>query len=225
MWPFLVRNLIMPAASVLTPHKAWRYYRQYAKADFDPPEVRDARVLVKLKAIVAHAYENTTYYRDRLDEAGVEPEDIQSFDDFRRIPVTTKHELRAHFPDGLIAANYRGRRLRWSNTSGTTGKPFMLVQDTDDINSKYAVRLRGRELEGSRVGDRTVRTTPNECQPCLESGNGTDQGLWEHLKSQTIHRGARGPEYFVFIEKKLVNPLFHRRLMLPPISDELQTGG
>ena len=220
MWSFLVRNVIMPATSVLTRHKAWRYYRQYAKGDYDPPEERDARVLAKLKAIVAHAYENTGLYRQKLDTAGITPGDIESLDDFRRIPATTKHEFRAHFPQGAIAENYKGKRLRWSNTSGTTGKPFMLVQDIDDINCKYAVRLRARALEGSFVGDRTVRTTPNECQPCLESGNVTDKSMWEYFKSQAIHGGSQSAEYFVFIEKKLVNPFIHRRLMLPPIADE-----
>ncbi len=220
MWSFLVRNVIMPATSVLTPHKAWRYYRQYAKGDFDPPEKREARVLEKLKAIVAHAYEQTDLYREKLDAIGMKPADVQSFEDFRRIPPTTKHEFRKHFPEGAIAKSFKGKRMRWSNTSGTTGKPFMLVQDIDDINCKYAARLRARALEGSFVGDRTVRITPNECQPCLESGNVTDKSLWDYFKSQAIQGGSRGAEDFVFIEKKLVNPFIHRRLMLPPIGNE-----
>ncbi len=220
MWSFLVRNVVMPATSVLTPHKAWRYYRRYVRGDYDDPAERERRVLEKLQAIVAHAYEQTDLYREKMDAAGVKPEDIRSFEDFRRIPVTTKHEFRRHFPEGAIAKNYRGKRLRWSNTSGTTGKPFLLVQDIDDINYKYAARLRARAMEGSYVGDRTVRTTPNECQPCLESGNVTDKSLWQYFKSQAIQGGRRTPEYFVFIENKLVNPFIHRRLKLPPITNE-----
>ena len=217
---FLTRHVLMPMTSMLTRHKAWRYYRQYERADFDDPDARNDRALRKLKAMVVHAYRNVAFYTEKLDNAGVKPDDIQSWDDLRRIPVTTKHELQSSFPDRAIASNYRGRRLRHSNTSGTTGRPFLLVQDIDDINYKYAARLRARAMEGSHVGDKTLRTTPNECQPCLESGNVTDKSVWDYLKSQAAQGGRRTAEYFVFMEKKILNPLIHRRLMLPPISNE-----
>ena len=220
MWSAIIRRVLMPSVALLTPHKAWRYHHQYSGADHDDPHVRDERNLAKLRAMLRHAYDHTTFYHDKFDKAGICPDDITGWDDFQRVPVTTKHELRSHFPDGVIASDYVGKRMRYSNTSGTTGRPFMLVQDLQDINYKYAARLRARAMEGSYVGDRTLRTTPNECQPCLDTGHVTDKGVWDYLKSQYIHGGSGTPEYFVFIEKKLLNPLFHRRLMLPAIGDE-----
>jgi len=220
MWSFFVRHIAMPMASFVTPHKAWKYCREYERADYDDPEERSQRVWQKLKALLEHAYENTEVYRGKFKEAGMTPDDVRSWEDFQRIPILTKQELRESFPERIVAENYRNKRLRFSNTSGTTGKPAILAQDIDDINYKYAVRLRARLLEGSRVGDRTLRTTPNECQPCLESGNVTDKSLWQYFKSQTVHGGRKTPEYFVFLESKIVNPFFHRRIMLPPIGPE-----
>ena len=220
MWSFLIRNVLMPATSVLTPHKAWRYYKQYSRWDFDDPADRELRVWEKIRALLQHAYDNTAFYRQRMDEAGIAPQEVKTWEDFCRIPVTTKHELRKHFPDGVIAANYKEQRLRYSNTSGTTGRPFILVQNLADIDAKYAARLRARAMESSYPGDRTLRTTPNECQPCLETGYVTDKSIWEYLKAQAIHGASKTPEYFVFVEKKILNPLVHRRLMLPAIDNE-----
>ena len=62
--------------------------------------------LTRLKATVAHV-RKSEFYRRRLDEAGVTPESITSLDDIRRIPFTTKPDLRAQYPPGLLCAPRR----------------------------------------------------------------------------------------------------------------------
>ena len=57
--------------------------------------------LTRLKATVAHV-RKSEFYRRRLDEAGVTPESITSLDDIRRIPFTTKQDLRDQYPTGLL---------------------------------------------------------------------------------------------------------------------------
>ena len=50
--------------------------------------------LAKLKETVAYAYERVPYYREKMDEMGVAPADIQTLDDVRRLPFTDKAVLR-----------------------------------------------------------------------------------------------------------------------------------
>jgi len=221
-WPWLLEQVAMPAAAALTPHRAWRYFQEYERADRDEPAAREARVLCRLQELIAHAYDRVLLYRDKMQGAGIEPTDIRSLDDLRRIPVTTRHELREAFPHRAIARGHEDHSLRYSNTSGTTGRPLMLVQDVEDINHKYAVRLRARAMYGSRLGERTLRTTPNECQPCLAHGDELRGGWLGNLGALLARSGVLAPEHFVVLEQKIVKPLFHRRRKLDPLGpDEL----
>lgn len=216
----LLKHIVMPGLALFTPHKAWRYYKAYLKSEYDAPEVRQQRVWQKLQRLIHHAYENVPLYKEKWDAAGVKPDDIRSLGDFSRIPVTTKQDLREGFPDRVIARNYASGKLRYSNTSGTTGRALLMVQDLDDINYKYAAKLRSRKLEGIEVGDRMARTTPNECRPCLESGLVSEKGFWQYLKSVLAPDGESAAEYFVFLESKIIQPIFHGRMMLPPIGPQ-----
>ena len=59
--------------------------------------------LEKLNAQVAYTYENVAWYRDKMNEMGVRPEDIKTLEDVRKLPFTDKNALRETFPYGLFA--------------------------------------------------------------------------------------------------------------------------
>ena len=59
----------------------------------------------RLKNTVRHVYENVPFYRQRMEEAGVTPEDIQSVDDLHKLPFITKDDLRDCYPYGLLATD------------------------------------------------------------------------------------------------------------------------
>ena len=62
---------------------------------FDYMTLEERRALQgeRLKAQVRHVYENTSFYRKKLNNAGITPDDIKGLDDLRKIPFTTKQEL------------------------------------------------------------------------------------------------------------------------------------
>ena len=70
---------------------------------------------------VKNVYENVAFYRKKMDEAGVKPEDIKSIDDIGKLPFTTKEDLRENYPFGLLAVP-QSKIARVQGTSGTTGK-------------------------------------------------------------------------------------------------------
>ena len=88
--------------------------------------------LEKLKETVAYAYERVPYYRQKLDEMGVAPSDIQTLEDVRKLPFTDKAVLRETFPFGLFAVPLDDIRELHSS-SGTTGKPVVVGYTDDDM--------------------------------------------------------------------------------------------
>ncbi len=217
MRKYILKNIMLPLAAKCSSNKGWDYYGQYIQADFDPAEIRRKRRWAKLMRVVDHAYQNVPFYRKKYDEAGITPADIRCEEDFRRLPVITKKELREFFPKNVIAQNYPKEFMRFSNTSGTTGAGLMLVHDHEDINYKYASKLRSRYLMGCDVNDSILRLAPNECQPCLPDGQSPEVGLRQYLQMALSRHKYRRQAYYIFVERHIANSLINNRRFPPPL--------
>ena len=89
--------------------------------------------LAKLQRQVKHAYANVAWYRERMDEMGVAPEDIKTLDDVCRLPFTDKSVLRDTYPYGLFAVPLDDV-VRLHASSGTTGKPIVVGYTKSDLD-------------------------------------------------------------------------------------------
>lgn len=217
MRKIIIENILLPTIACLTSNKAWDYFKEYIASEYEPIEVRKQRQWQKLLAIINHAYNNVPFYKEKFDKVGIKPEDIKSEADYRKIPITSKQELRGSFPHKIIAQNYRIKDLRFSNTSGSSGRPLILVHDNKDINYQYASKLRSRHLMGLKIGDRVLRITPNECQPCLPDGSSPDINLAKYLYMRLTHHQSWPQARYIFLERKIINPIFHGRRFSPPL--------
>lgn len=209
----LLKQLLMPTVSAVTPFKSWSYMRAMCNSEFEPLQRQRMHRMALIRELLVHAYREVDLYRMKLDKAGVDPVEVSYPRSFARVPITSKFDLRTGFPDRQLARSYRGRALRYSNTSGTTGRPLLLIQDIRDISYKYASILRSRQVAGVDPLAVQTRITPNECQPCLPEGESLD------FVSPLVRSGASGGRraaLFVFLERQVVNPLIHRRVMLEP---------
>lgn len=87
----------------------------------------------RLRKQVKNVYENVEFYRRKMDEKGVKPEDIQTVDDLYKLPFITKDDLRDEYPYGLL-----GRPLsecvRIQSTSGTTGRRVVAFYTQHDVD-------------------------------------------------------------------------------------------
>ena len=72
---------------------------------------------------VKHVYDNVPYYRKKMEEKGITPEDIQSVDDLHKLPFLTKDDLREAYPNGLVGVPM-SKCVRIHSTSGTTFKGY-----------------------------------------------------------------------------------------------------
>ncbi|MCK0151355.1 phenylacetate--CoA ligase [Marivita sp. S6314] len=128
-----------------------------AKADLDPIEIasRDeiqALQLERMKWSVRHAYDNVPMYRKRFDEAGVHPDDLKDLKDLAKFPFTYKNDLRDNYPFGLSAVP-KEKLVRIHASSGTTGKPTVVVYTKNDIEVWADTLARSLRASGLRAGD------------------------------------------------------------------------
>ncbi len=86
----------------------------------------------KLMKQVRHVWENVPYYRRKMEDAGVKPEDIHGVEDLYKLPFMSKDDLRDTYPDGLLAVP-KSRVARIHSTSGTTGKRVIAFYTKNDL--------------------------------------------------------------------------------------------
>ena len=88
--------------------------------------------LERLQKTVADVYARVPFYRSRLDEAGIKPEEIRSLEDLQKIPFTTKIDFRDNYPFGMFARPMK-EIVRIHASSGTTGKPKVVGYTRKDM--------------------------------------------------------------------------------------------
>ena len=92
----------------------------------------EALQLERLKETVARVYEKVAPYRQKMEAAGVTPEDIQTLKDLAKLPFITKQDMRDNYPFGLFAVP-KDDLVRIHASSGTTGKPTVVGYTKKDL--------------------------------------------------------------------------------------------
>ncbi len=87
----------------------------------------------KLLKQVRHVWEDVPYYRKKMEEKGVTPDDIKSIDDLYKLPFLSKADLRDAYPYGLMGKPLK-ECVRIQSTSGTTGKRVVAFYNQHDID-------------------------------------------------------------------------------------------
>ncbi|MCQ8891803.1 MAG: phenylacetate--CoA ligase [Candidatus Methanosuratincola sp.] len=114
--------------------------------------------LERLKLTVRRLYENVPFYRSAFKSRGVSPDDIRSLDDLKRLPMVSKHDLRENYPFGLLAVP-REECVRVHASSGTTGKPTLVLYTREDLQNWTEIMCRCLYMSGLRRGD-VFQVTP-----------------------------------------------------------------
>lgn len=117
-----------------------------------PRVALEALQLKRLQATVSRVYANVPFYKQTFDTAGVKPEDIRSLADLRRLPFTTKQNMRDSYPYGLFAAPME-EIVRIHASSGTTGKPTVVGYTQKDIETWSELMARSFVAAGAHKGD------------------------------------------------------------------------
>lgn len=108
-----------------------RYYQK--EIECAPRETIKAIQDEKLVKQVRHVWDNVPYYRKKMEEKGLTPDDIKSSDDLYKLPFLSKADLRESYPYGLVGVPLKDC-VRIQSTSGTTGKRVVAFYTQHDID-------------------------------------------------------------------------------------------
>jgi phenylacetate-CoA ligase len=103
--------------------------------------------LRKLKKTVKKVFDNIPFYHNKFKELNINPDDIKSLDDLRKIPFTSKNDLRDNAPFGLLATSLENCNELHAS-SGTTGVPITVCYTKNDIEVWSEVMARCLSMSG-----------------------------------------------------------------------------
>ena len=127
-------------------------FHPLSSMDFLPQDKLRAIQTERLINIVGRAYERVELFRNRLNENGVSPLDIQSIDDIAKLPFMVKADLRDTYPFGLFASPMSDI-VRLHASSGTTGKPIVVAYTQADLDVWSETVMRAFLAYGMTKGD------------------------------------------------------------------------
>ena len=107
--------------------------------------------LERLQATVSHCM-NSPFYKARFEKEGLKPEDIKTLDDLRKIPFTTKQDLRETYPFGMANVPLE-KCVRLHSSSGTTGNPTVILHTQKDLDAWADALARCMWMVGLRPTD------------------------------------------------------------------------
>ena len=107
--------------------------------------------LERLRKTVAHCM-NSPFYRKRFEDKGLSPDSIKSLDDLKKIPFTTKQDLRDNYPFGIASVPLE-KAVRLHSSSGTTGNPTVILHTQKDLDEWANAVARCLYMVGLRPGD------------------------------------------------------------------------
>lgn len=115
-------------------------------------EERRELVGKRLKEVVRRTYDNAPFYKKKLDEAGINPDEINSLEDITKLPFNDKLDFRDNYPFGTLAVP-REKLVRVHASSGTTGKMKVIGYTANDVDLWSEVLCRGFAMSGMSKGD------------------------------------------------------------------------
>jgi len=128
------------------------------------PEQRDQEILVRIREVMSYAWERSLFYRHKWDDAGIHPSSIKTLDDFGKVPVVRKEEIRAdqlaNEPFGSYLCVDPQEVKHVNGTSGTTGRPTAFGLSHPDWRSVANAHARVMWAMGIRPTDTVLIGSP-----------------------------------------------------------------
>ncbi len=108
----------------------------------------------KLKALINHAYQNVSFYRSLFDSINLSPEDINTVDDLKKIPITRKDDFRRAGVEKVLVKGVDKSLYHSYSTSGSLGKPFTTYFSTYEYWIRRLLGFRRLRNAGQRWQDK-----------------------------------------------------------------------
>ncbi|MEA1927381.1 MAG: hypothetical protein U9N73_04185 [Candidatus Auribacterota bacterium] len=181
----MFKDLVFPAIQRISGRDTMAILEESEVMQWLPRDEILRRQWKKLHRLLQHAYQTVPYYRGIFKEVGVTPEDIRTPEEFSRLPLLSKDDLRGD-PRALFSDIRRGE-LKEFRTGGSTGEPFPFWKDSRAIAAGLADIRRTRLWWGIGLENRVVRFWGNSAS--LASGfKGWSRNRLNPLKQRLMNR-------------------------------------
>jgi phenylacetate-CoA ligase len=150
----VVDRLMFPLQEWLKGKPTYALLRELERSQWLDAKALRERQFLALRRHLDFAYREVPYYSRLLDEHGLQPSRIQSFEDFARIPYLTRDDLRRHFAD--LQPRRRRRGVQAMSTGGSTGSPVTVLVDRERAALADAIRLRCHRWYDAGPGTREI---------------------------------------------------------------------
>lgn len=133
---------------------AFRFLMEARRNQWLKPSELEELQAKRLRVMIRHAYDNTEFYHRKFKGAGIRPEDIRTVADLKKVPFTTKSEVREHSTGSMLARNVDLNQCIVTETSGSTGIPTKVVYDSYANDFSKAINLRSHIENGLKPWSR-----------------------------------------------------------------------
>lgn len=180
---YIRRNIIFPFYWKYIKHtKVLQYYKQLQKHQWSTREEIINIQQKKLYALIQYANQNIPYYQKMIQEHNLRFSKNTIFSDIKKIPLLTKDIIRKNFD---LLYKFRDDTYYKNTSSGSTGEPIILYQDSNYFAWNTATKVLFDEWAGRKIGEQMV-TIFGTLQDLLKSGKGIKLYLRQQLSGITI---------------------------------------
>jgi phenylacetate-coenzyme A ligase PaaK-like adenylate-forming protein len=150
----VLESLLLPANDLVRGRHYMEHRRFMEKSQWWSPEQMREFQWSALRKLLAHVFDSVPYYRRKYADAGIRLEDLRSWEDFRRLPVLTREEIRDHREE-LCSTTYTGKLLPHA-TGGSSGSPTRFYRTYESYDWRMAAKDRVYNWSGWRLGERSI---------------------------------------------------------------------
>jgi phenylacetate-CoA ligase len=125
----LTPGVMLPLYDLLGRRRLWSQTRLLRRLQWRSPDELEARAAKRLNCLLEQAGRTVPYYRQLFRDSGFDPAAVRATADLARLPITTKTNLRAEFPNTVVAQGLPASRRQWMRTGGSTGLPLEFYAD------------------------------------------------------------------------------------------------
>jgi phenylacetate-CoA ligase len=154
---FRAYTMTLSRSHGIRPRNAESYYETLTATQWLAPEKMRELQDEKLRRLVRHVYRSVPYYRVRMQQLRLHPEDIRTCDDLSKLPLLSRADVRKHLYFDIMQEGVSQGDLLKITTSGRSGEPFMCFADRGALEYRFAAALRFRDWTGYRLGEPVAR--------------------------------------------------------------------
>lgn len=219
----LSEDLFLPLSDFITGNKIRTSFKFLQRSQNWSNQAIEEYQNMKLSALVSHAYANVPYYRELFDHLKLNPKDIQSKEDLKKLPILTKAVIKSAGLENFTSRVFAEKNLIKASSSGSTGEPLFFYTTREAYSMNIASSLRGWYWTGYRLGDKYIKLSQNRRNSFIKQAQDfvsnnlyltsdplTDDNFEHILKKieifkPTIIRGYPDPLYYLALYKHKSN--------------------